>query len=443
MKKFSKITALLAALILIIIPSFAFAETAQVSQNLSPSLISVGFTADKSSVAPGGTVKLEFKLKNTSNSIDIRNVNIRLSGGETLIVNNGGDGVYADRIAKNSTYSFSKTFYCSPQAAGGVYPVTLSTEYEYFDGGEKLSSSAEINYSVHVSQSASSELLTPQLLISDYSYGGAYVAGGSAFDLHFTVKNTSKNIAVQNVVLKLSGGDAFVPDGETDTDYAEKISSQLEFTKKLKCASSVVSGTYPITLSVSYEYFDGGEKATQSAELSMSVRVQQPESVEFGTVALSGQSVTVGQEQDCAFTVINTGKSAVSNGRVKLLDSSGGELASAYIGNIEAGEQFASNYTLPVTFKTAGNQNLTLVFEYENDGGEKKSVSSDFSVTAEEQEDPYAELQTQTDVAQGEGDYTLFYILGAVAAVIILIVVIVVVKRKKAKKGGEEFNEEI
>ena len=320
MKKLSTITALLAALILVFIPMLSFGAEPQPSQNLSPALIAAGFTADKSSVSPGETVKLDFKIKNTSSVLDVRNVNIRLSGGEALIVNGGSDSVYADKIAKNATYSFSKTFYCSPQAAGGVYPVALSATYVYFDGGEKVS---------------------------------------------------------------------------------------------------------------------------QSAELSMSVRVQQPESVAFGQIALSGQSVPVNQEQDCAFSVINSGKSAIANGWVKLLDADGNELTSAYIGNIEAGGQFASNYTLPVTFKQAGAQNLTLVFDYENDAGEPKSVSKDFSVTAQQQEDPYAELQAQNEVTQGEGDYTLFYLIGAVLAVVILVVVLLVVKRRKSKKGGEEPDEEI
>lgn len=445
MNRYSKITAVLAAVVFVMIPMLSFAaEEPSSSQNLSPSLISAGFTADKSSVAPGGTIGLDFKLRNTSGSIDIRNVNIRLSGGETLIANGGSDSVYADKIAKGSTYSFSKTFYCSPQAAGGVYPVALSASYEYFDGGEKLSGTAEINYSVHVSQSEAGSLLTPQIIISDYSYGGDHVTGGAPFDLNFTIKNTSGNTAVRNVVIRISGGEVFVQDGETDTDYVEKITSQIKLSKKMKCLNTAASGIYPVTASVSYEYFDGEEKVSQSTELSMNIRVQQPESIEFGSIALSGQTVTVNQEQDCAFTVINSGKSAVSNGRVKLLDSDGGELASAYIGNLEAGGQFASNYTLPVTFKTAGAQDLTLVFEYENDGGEKKSVAGQFMLTVQQEEDPYAALETQNEDTPGEGDYTLFYLIGGAAALIaVFAIVTVVLKRKRSKKGGEELDEEI
>lgn len=416
--------------------------SAAAAQDFTPSLISAGFSADKTA-SPGGSVKLSFKLKNTSPSTDIRNVNIRISGGEAFTVASGSDSVYADRIAKGGEYSFSKSVYCSSSAQTGVYPVTLSASYEYFDGQQIAQGAAEINYAVSVSGGSVSQSLTPQLIISDYSYGGSYVAGGDEFALDITLENTSKEIPVQNVVVKFSGGEAFAISGSADTAYEKKISSSATFSKSFRCLPAAVSGAYPITVSASYEYFDGGEKLSQTAELSVSVRVLQPESAEIGSVSLNGQTVVAGQEQDCGFTVINSGRSDISNCRVRLV-SGEEELASAYIGNIAAGEQFQSNYTLPVTFKAAGAQQLSLVLDYENESGEKKSVSRDFTVTAQEKQDPYEQAQEQLEVTQGGGDYTHFYILAAVLAVIIAAVVAaVVIKRRKKRKAGELSDEEL
>lgn len=445
MKKYSKITALLAALVIVMVPMFAFAAEGS-SQNLSPSLILAGFSADKNSVQAGDTVKLTFKLKNTSSNIDIKNVNIRLSGGEALIVNGGSDSVWTDTVSKGSTYSFSKEFYCSSGAAAGVYPVTVSASFEYFDGGEKLAGTAEANCSVRVTQAAAasaSSSLTPHIIISDFSYGGT-VSGSSVFDLKMTLKNNSKNIPVQNVIVKISGGEAFITAEGTDTVSIDKISSTKEITQKMKCLGTAQTGIYPVTVSVSYEYFDGGEKQAQSEELMLSIPVVQPEKIELSSLSLEDAKVPVDEEQDCAFTVINSGRSSVYNGRVKLLDAAGNELASAYIGNLDAGGQFASNYTLPVTFSKAGLTQLTLVFDYENDSGEAKSVSRSFSVTAQQEEDPYQQLQTQsTDNQEYYPDYTVYYILGAAAVVVIIVVTAVVVKRKKSKKKADELDEEI
>ncbi len=445
MKNFTKITALLAALVIVLVPMFAYAADGS-SQNLSPSLVLAGFSADKSSVQAGDTVNLSFKLKNTSSSIDIKNVNIRLSGGDALIVNGGSDSVWTDNISKGSTYSFTKEFYCSSGAAGGVYPVTVSASFEYFDAGEKMTGTAEVNCSVRVTQAASpssSSVLTPHIIISDFSYGDT-VSGSSVFDLKMTLKNNSKNIPVQNVIVKISGGEAFITAEGTDTVSIDKIVSTKEITQKLKCLGTTQTGIYPVTVSVSYEYFDGGEKQAQSEELMLSIPVVQPEKIEFGSLSLEGAKVPVGEEQDCAFTVINSGRSSVFNGKVKLVDAAGNELASAYIGNLEPGGQFVSNYTLPVTLTKEGATDLSLVFEYENDSGDAKSVSRSFSVTAQQEEDPYAQLEAQNANTQDNSpDYTLYYILGAVAVVVIVVVTAVVVKRKKSKKKGDELDEEI
>lgn len=445
MKKYSKITAFLAALVIALVPVFAFAAE-EPSQNLSPSLILTDFSADKSSVQSGDTVKLTFKLKNTSSVIDIKNVNIRLSGGDALIVNSGSDSVWADTISKGSTYSFSKEFYCSSGAASGVYPVTVSASFEYFDGGEKQTGTADANCSVRVTQAETTSAapsLTPHIIISDFSYGGT-VSGSSVFDLKMTIKNNSKSIPVQNVIVKISGGEAFITAEGTDTVSIDEISSTKEITQKMKCLGTAQTGIYPVTVSVSYEYFDGGEKQAQSEELMLSIPVVQPEKIEFGSLSLEDTKVPVDEEQDCAFTVINSGRSSVYNGKIKLLDSQGNELASAFIGNIDAGGQFVSNYTLPVTISKAGLTQLTLVFDYENDSGEEKSVSRSFNVTAQQEEDPYQQLQSQnTDTKEYYPDYTSYYILGAAAVVVIIVVTAVVVKRKKSKKKADDLDEEI
>lgn len=441
MKLSAKFAALFAAVLLLIVPTLAPAAQEQ-AQSLSPSLVSAGFETDKSSVAPGSTIKLAFKLKNTSAGIAVRNVNIRVSGGEALIVSQGSDSVWADTIAAGAVYSFSKSFYCSDSATGGTYPISLSASYEYFDAGEKLTGTAEINYSVRVTQSAVQQSLTPHIIISDFSYGDT-VNGNDVFDLNFTLQNNSKSITVQNVIVKISGGEAFVPAEGTDTVSIEKISSTAKITQKLKCLAATPSGIYPVSVSVSYEYFDAGEKQSQSEELSLSIPVTQPERVEIGSLSLADTKVTAGEEQDCPFTVINSGKSTVYNGRVRLLDANENELAAAYIGNIEAGTQFQSNYTLPLTLNTQGMQSLTLVFEYENDAGEAKSVSRQFSVTAEQQEDPYAEFAQDTETVENYNGYWLYFAIAAVIAAILAVIVIAVVrKRKKAgKKGGEPYEE--
>lgn len=416
---------------------------------LSPSLISSGYSVSKKSVSAGDTFTLNFTLKNTSGDIDIRNVNIRLSGGEAFAVNNDTDTIYSSKIAKGAKAEFSKSFYCSKGVTDGVYPIALTASYEYIENGEKVASSSEINYSVKVSGSKAEQApLTPQVIVSDFSFGGDNVSAMQTFDLSFNLKNTSKDTEIKNVIVKLSGGEAFVISQGTDTIPVNSIkaNSSVKLTKSFEASPSASSAVYPVTASVSYEYYQNGEKLSGNAELSMSIPLVQQDRIEIGTVELSGATVTEGQETDCAFTVINSGKTDVSNAVVKLLDSKDNELSSAYVGSIAAGEQFVSNYNLPVTFNTKGQANLKLVLEYENERMEKKTVSRDFSLTVEEKYDPYQDaMETNEVVVDDTPNYTaIFVVIGIVAVLAVAVAVGVKVrKKKKAGKGSDEFDEEI
>lgn len=457
MKK--RILTFLMAFVIFVLPQtvcFAAAPMANevASTNLSPTLIIESYSVDKSSVNPGDVFKLNFKLKNTSKNIKAQNILIRLSGGEMFSVYNSTDTIYTEAISQNSTYSLSKSFYCSPSAESGVYPISVAISYEYFDGGEKLTATAESTMAVKVVKNSSSQTsgktpsLTPQLLISSFTYGGATIEGGSKFDLNFSMKNNSSDIPVENVIVKLSGGESFVVADGTDTIAIKQIAkgASVSVKKSFQSLKTASSGVYPIVASISYEYFDGGEKATGSSELTMSIPVIQSDRVRFEAISLADKTVTIDQENDCGFKIINSGQTKLSSGTVRLLDADKNELVSAYVGNIEPGMMFESNYTLPITFKEEGLVTLTLVFEYENENLEKKSIEQTFNTKAEKENDPFAEID-KNKKDEKEKDKTGLYIGLSVGGIVVIIVGAIVlkkvIKKRKNKKGSEVFDEEI
>lgn len=415
------------------------------------------FSVNKSKIYPEDTFKLALKLKNMSASQRVTNVNIRFAGGDAFSISKDVDSAYSSGIAAGTTAAFSKVFVCNKGVEAGMHPVTVSVAYEYVSGGEKQQATAEFTYSIQTytkkQTSATAKVsLTPQLLISGFSYGSDEINGGDIFDLKFDVKNNSDDIAIQNIIIKLSGGESFVVADGTDTLTLKSLGAgaSQSLSKSFKCLSSAPSGVYPVAASVSYEYIEGGSKQAGSSELTMSVPVVQQDKVQFNSIDLADKTVTVGEESDCAFSLVNTGQTKLSNGTVKLVDSEGRELASAFIGNIEAGAQFTSNYTLPVTFEKTGTEKLKLIFEYENENAEKKSLEQEFNVTVEEYFDPYENLTEDDpyDAEDAESGFSVNSLIGVcVAAVVVILVLILVirkfVKRKKSKKGSESFDEEI
>lgn len=454
----TNILALVMVLLTALLPQTVFGAEGDVYQtsNLSPSIIGNAYSVD-GDVVSGGDFRLNVELKNTSGKIDVQNVLIRISGGDAFSINNGTDTVYTDKIVKAGTYKFSKNMFCSSAAEAGAYPVNVAVSYEYFDGGERFSDTSEFSISIKVNKKAEpatsgsnqTAALTPQVLISNFSFGGDRIKGGENFTLNFKVNNNSSTTAVKNVIIKLGGGEAFVVADGTDTIALNSLSAgaSKQISKQFQCLNGVKSGVYPVTASISYEYFDSGEKAQGTAELTMSIPVVQPDIVSFEGIDLADKTINTNQETDCAFQIINSGQTKLSNGRVILKDENGTELASAFIGNIEAGMQFSSNYTLPVTFEKDGIKNLTLVLEYENENAEKKSIEQQFRVTVEEYQDPYAELNSDDDVQTAEKSSPVVPIICAVVGVIVLVaaavVIVKVVKKKKAQKGSDFIDEEI
>ena len=144
------------------------------------------------------------------------------------------------------------------------------------------------------------------------------------------------------------------------------------------------------------------------------------------------------------------GQTNLSNGTVKLVDSKGKELNSAYVGNIEAGGQFASNYTLPVTFDKTGEYKLKLIFEYENENMDKKSIEQEFKVKVEKPTDPFDNINDSTDNTDNSEEQDNHstskiktYIGCGVGAAAVVIAAVVIIKKRKHKKGSVKFDEKI
>lgn len=457
MKLSKTVLAVLTALIMIIAPqAYCFAAPADASQGQASGntaayagLIADSFWVSDDDIHSGDTFELSFNLKNTSKTADIKNINLRLSGGEILSIANDIDTVYIESLAKGGNTEVSKEFYCSTAAETGMYPITVSAAYEYTVNGETQQASTEFSITVKVTKSGgSSMMLTPQVLVTGFSYGGREINGGETFNLSFTIKNNSSETDIKNIIIKLSGGESFVVADGTDTVSMNTLGAGKSTTlsKSFKCLSGVQSGVYPVTAAVSYEYIDNASKQSGAAELTMSIPVIQPDKVQFQTIDLMDKSITVNEETDCAFSIVNSGQTRLSNGTVKLFDAADNELASAYIGNIEPGSQFTSNYTLPVTLTELGAKKLTLVFEYDNENLEKKSIEQEFSVTVEEAFDPFENLNNEEDGENTEkgsiAPVIIGICVGAVILIVIIIVAVKVVKKKKAKKGSD-FDEEI
>lgn len=404
-------------------------------------------------IKAGDKFNFDFYITNKSTAYDVRNVNVKINGGDAFTVVNSGDTIYKNGIAKNQTAEFSKKLICNKSVSSGYHPISLSVTYEYVKAGATEQGTAEATFTVKTAAKKhnSSVSLTPRLVVGSFNYGNKSIRGGKKFILNFTIKNNSKSIKAKNVIIKLSGGDVFVVADGTDTISVNNINpnSTVTVSKKFNCLNTAQSGVHPITASISYEYIEGGQKQSGTDDLTMSVPVVQPDKVMFTSIDLADKTINTGDETDCAFSIVNTGKTVLNNGSIKVVDESGTELNSSYIGTIEAGAQYSSNYNLPITMNEPGDYKLTLVFEYENDNADKKRIKQTFKVHVEDYTDPFPTDPADTPDEKGDDDSSSSktkVIIGVVAGVVgaaVIVTIIVKKKKKRNKKGKVDFNEEI
>lgn len=404
-------------------------------------------------IKAGNKFNFDFYITNKSTAYDVRNVNVKINGGDAFTVVNSGDTIYKNGIAKNQTAEFSKKLICNKSVSSGYHPISLSVTYEYVKAGATEQGTAEATFTVKTAAKKhdSSVSLTPRLVVGSFNYGNKSIRGGKKFTLNFTIKNNSKKIKAKNVIIKLSGGDVFVVADGTDTISVNNINpnSTVTVSKKFNCLNTAQSGVHPITASISYEYIEGGQKQSGTDDLTMSVPVVQPDKVMFTSIDLADKTINTGDETDCAFSIVNTGKTVLNNGSIKVVDESGTELNSSYIGTIEAGAQYSSNYNLPITMNEPGDYKLTLVFEYENDNADKKRIKQTFKVHVEDYTDPFPTDPADTPDDKGDDDSSSSktkVIIGVVAGVVgaaVIVTIIVKKKKKHNKKGKVDFNEEI
>lgn len=404
-------------------------------------------------IKAGDKFNFDFYITNKSTAYDVRNVNVKINGGDAFTVVNSGDTIYKNGIAKNQTSEFSKKLICNKSASSGYHPISLSVTYEYVKAGATEQGTAEATFTVKTAAKKhdSSVSLTPRLVVGSFNYGNKSIRGGKKFTLNFTIKNNSKRIKAKNVIIKLSGGDVFVVADGTDTISVNNINpnSTVTVSKKFNCLNTAQSGVHPITASISYEYIEGGQKQSGTDDLTMSVPVVQPDKVMFTSIDLADKTINTGDETDCAFSIVNTGKTVLNNGSIKVVDESGTELNSSYIGTIEAGAQYSSNYNLPITMNEPGDYKLTLVFEYENYNADKKRIKQTFKVHVEDYTDPFPTDPADTPDDKGDDDSSSSktkVIIGVVAGVVgaaVIVTIIVKKKKKHNKKGKVDFNEEI
>ena len=166
---------------------------------------------------------------------------------------------------------------------------------------------------------------------------------------------------------------------------------------------------------------------------AISVPISQPDRFEVGQLEVS-DTLYLGDTGTVSLSYVNKGKNPVSNLEARLTGTNVGAGGYQYLGNLNAGTEGSVDFDLIPD--AAGVVSGTITLSYEDAAGEPRTVTKDFSTTAEEMAmDPgMMDPGMMEDIpAEQPGMPVWGWVLLVVCGGAVIAVAVVVIRRKRSK----------
>lgn len=276
----------------------------------------------------------------------------------------------------------------------------------------------------------------PNIIITNFAYGGDSVAAGSKFNLDFTFQNKGQ-VAVTNMVVTVDGAEGFAIAGGTNTFYVDALWAGYAMTQTvpMQALASAKSGAQPVTVNFRYEYVDAGARSSSQSDVKISVPISQPDRFEISDPVVPDQ-VIAGQENTVTMEYVNKGKGDIANVEATMEgEGFDATMKTQYVGNVASGATGTIGYAF--TPSAAGELKATLKVTYEDSDGQSKT--KEFPLTVSVADAPAADQPGASDSGEGRGgDRGLpvpAYVAIAVGVVAVIVVIVLLVRRRRKQKA--------
>lgn len=313
-------------------------------------------------------------------------------------------------------------------------------------------------------QTDAEQVFAPNIIITDYDFGGEFVTAGSKFPLTITFENTSSDATIENLKITINGASssidgsiAFSASNSANSFFFEKLDTKGSdsVTLEMLAKSDATPNSYPIDISFSYEYTANGKRYQASTvRETINIPLQQEDRLVVNEPYYPSWVVYVGESCYVSTSLINMGKSGVYNVTASI-EGEGFSMTeySYYIGNIESGRE--EYYDTEIYPEIAGQINCELVITYEDANGNSKEKRIPFTVNAQDMyfedvyyEEPIIDEPIYEEPASSSNwlnlpQWAWYAIGGSALAILIIIIIAVSVKKKKARLEVDEDDEDI
>lgn len=294
----------------------------------------------------------------------------------------------------------------------------------------------------------------PRIIVTGYRTDPGEVYAGATFNLTVSVKNTSRQTAVENVLFNMEatveGKDAdatyaaFLPTSGSSSVYKERIAPGETYDMSIEMEAKADLSQKPYVLTVNMKY-DTEDQVNLTDVAHVSVPIKQEAKLDTGAAEIMPESIAVGEQSNVMFSIFNTGKTTLFNVKVNY-ESETVDSGITYLGNIAPGNTGNVDSMLTGIAPDTGGGTVKAVITYEDEAGNESRYEKDLNLLVYEMTfdegmmenvptEPFEEEPAQKKIP-------LVAVIGIVAAVVAVIVVVAVVisKKKKAKKHKEDMD---
>ena len=235
----------------------------------------------------------------------------------------------------------------------------------------------------------------PYVIISSYSYGKGDLVAGETRNITMTFRNTSKTMAVENMMVTMTLPDAMMLTSSSNSFYIESLAAEGTITKTVNVTvkPTAAAQSHSMTVDFTYDYLDNGVRRNAKTTETISMPVLQVNRFTVTGIDLP-QQIFIGEENNLSVNFVNKSRTDIYNLSAKLncegLSNNGEE---QYLGNL------ASGTTSSADFYITGNEKCELVGEviitYEDTNMNQRTVSVPFTTQVTSYEDVWGPQQSQ------------------------------------------------
>ena len=291
----------------------------------------------------------------------------------------------------------------------------------------------------------------PYVIISSYSFGKGDLVAGETRNITMTFRNTSKTMAVENMMVTMTLPDAMMLTSSSNSFYIESLAAEGTITKTVNVTvkSNAAAQSHSMTVDFTYDYLDNGIRRNAKTTESISMPVLQVDRFTVTGIDLS-QEIFMGEENNLSVNFVNKSRTEIYNLSAKLncegLSNNGEE---QYLGNLASGT--ASSADFYITGNEKGELVGEVIITYEDTNMNQRTVSVPFTTKVTSYEDAWGPQgpvgpQNPDDPGMDPGmeepaGFPWFWVIGGV--VVVAAGVFVYLKLRKNKKESVEEDEDI